>query len=103
MLLFGVLTLTISRAKKIPAMGALNPAATPPAAPAPSNILCRSTERLDKDDTQREEATPSSTAGPSGPSEFPVPSVATAAKVFPRVLICFGTGVKCYRVKVPVF
>ena len=70
----------------MPAMGALNPAATPAAAPAPSSILCRCTDRFEMDETYRDEATPSSTAGPSGPSEFPVPRVATAARVFPRVL-----------------
>ncbi len=78
-------------------MGALNPAATPAAAPAPSSILCRCTERLEMDDTYREEATPSSTAGPSGPSEFPVPRVATAARVLPRVLtsgVCGRVGTR---------
>lgn len=70
----------------MPAMGALKPAATPPAAPAPSNIRWRSTERFERDDAQRDAATPSSTAGPSGPREFPVPRVATAARVLPRVL-----------------
>lgn len=80
------LALTISSAKKMPAMGALKPAATPAAAPAPNNIRCRSTERWDFEETKREDATPSSTAGPSGPRELPVPRVATAASVLPKVL-----------------
>mmetsp|Transcript_9339 Transcript_9339/g.22549 ORF Transcript_9339/g.22549 Transcript_9339/m.22549 type:complete len:365 (-) Transcript_9339:83-1177(-) len=82
---------TTSRAKNTPASGVLNPAATPAAAPAASSCLCRLWKcaaphhppRPAAAPTRRETPQPSSTDGPSGPSEFPLPSVTAAAA--PRV------------------
>lgn len=67
-------------------MGALKPAATPAAVPAPSSILWRSTDSGERPDANLDAATDISTAGPSGPSELPVPRVQAAAMVLPTVL-----------------
>mmetsp|Transcript_730 Transcript_730/g.1059 ORF Transcript_730/g.1059 Transcript_730/m.1059 type:complete len:208 (+) Transcript_730:598-1221(+) len=73
----------ISREKNTPAMGALNPAATPAAEPANNNILRLSVASSLLKHTNLLLATPISTAGPSGPSELPVPRVNTAEMAFP--------------------
>mmetsp|Transcript_7606 Transcript_7606/g.14312 ORF Transcript_7606/g.14312 Transcript_7606/m.14312 type:complete len:218 (-) Transcript_7606:424-1077(-) len=71
-----------SMAKKQAAMGALKPAATPPAAPqAKSKSACFAVMFGNNWVDARATAAPSSTAGPSGPSELPVPRVTAAEAV----------------------
>jgi hypothetical protein len=83
----------ISNEKKTPANGALNPADTPAEAPADNNnrfrciratVSASVSVRADKEDgiQIRLTAMPTSTDGPSGPKEFPVPNVKMAAKGF---------------------
>mmetsp|Transcript_105476 Transcript_105476/g.298068 ORF Transcript_105476/g.298068 Transcript_105476/m.298068 type:complete len:208 (-) Transcript_105476:136-759(-) len=75
---------TTSTAKKRPAMGALKPAATPAAQPDASSpnftSLFARGGALAWPNLPRKAArlAPISTAGPSGPREFPAPSVAAA-------------------------
>jgi len=57
----------------------LNPALTPEAAPALKSSYCCSIVNLKFPDMNLLICKPSSTDGPSGPKELPVPRVATAA------------------------
>mmetsp|Transcript_116841 Transcript_116841/g.371914 ORF Transcript_116841/g.371914 Transcript_116841/m.371914 type:complete len:210 (+) Transcript_116841:998-1627(+) len=86
--------LITSTAKNKPAMGALKPAATPAAQPVASNCNLRSRLALEagqavlpKSPKNAATFAPISTEGPSGPKEFPVPSVTAAKAVRPTNLL----------------